>query len=64
MIVLPDRLSGVADAIAAGEDVDFGRVLQLQALDIAIVGEQFVAEQLQRQEEADETIRQLIAAGR
>ena len=60
MLAVPDRLADVVQALEAGEPVDYGRVLELQALDIARAGEQFVRETIARHEEADEQ----VAAGR
>lgn len=54
MIALPgDILDDVIEAVTDGRPVDYIRVAKLQALAVAKAGEQFVRDELRRQEEAD-----------
>ncbi len=54
MITSPDRLEDLVAAIEAGEPVDLNKVAQLQALDIARAGRQFVEAAIISQEQADD----------
>lgn len=56
------RLARVQQQLAAGEEVDTVRVLALQALDMARVGELFALEALQAEDRADEQFGQLVQA--
>ncbi len=61
MITVPSRIEGVIQAIEQGEEVDYGRLLRLQALDVARAGERFVEESLAQMKEADDRVESLIA---
>jgi len=50
------RMESMRDMIERGENVDFRRVLILLALDQVVADEQYVAEALKRQEDADHEI--------
>lgn len=51
------RLVDLIKQVEQGEDVDLKRVAKLQALDLARLGEVFVVEALEREEQADEQLR-------
>ena len=58
MITIPDR---IADAIAArerGEQVDWRKLADLQALDLVRAGRQFVEEAIARDEAATDLLEQ------
>jgi hypothetical protein len=57
MIDFPSTLTDIADAVQEGRPVDYDREAKLQALAIARAGEQFVAEAIAMQGEADEQTR-------
>lgn len=61
MITTASRIGELTEAIEQGEEVDYGRLLRLQALDVARAGEQFVEEALARTEEADAELERIIA---
>lgn len=52
------RLAGIAAKIEGGEPVDWHKEQQLQVLDIAMHGQQFVADTIDREAEADEQFKQ------
>lgn len=59
MITLPDRLTALAGRIENGETVtaeELHRVAALQAIDLAVMGRQFVEDAVQRDKEADDAI--------
>jgi len=47
------RLAGVIEDVEAGRPVDVKKVETLQALDVARAGQQFLADALRREDEAD-----------
>ena len=53
MIVSPNRLLEVRQALQHGDKVDYRKVANLQALDLVIAGRQFVEQAVLRQEAAD-----------
>ncbi len=54
------RLNEVAEKIERGEDVDWNRVHTLQSLDIARAGRAALLDALDREDEADEQLRELL----
>jgi antitoxin (DNA-binding transcriptional repressor) of toxin-antitoxin stability system len=60
MILPPNRLSEVIEAVEAGQPVDYSRVARLLALDMAALGRQFVVEALEKEEEADARFEQIL----
>lgn len=52
-ILIGSRLASVIEQVEKGENVDLSRALVLQALDVARIGELYVAEILEREDIAD-----------
>lgn len=55
------RLDGIAERIEQGEGVDWRRVLFLGSLDVVRAGRIALVEALQREDEADDQLRELAA---
>lgn len=62
MISFPSRLRAAREQIEAGESVDWGRLAELQALDIAIIGEEFAEESIRSDEAATNELERLLNA--
>lgn len=58
------RLADMIERIERGESVDTNRVLTLQALDVARVGELFVKDAIEREREFDDEFRSQLATER
>ena len=56
MIELPDRMSAAIAATEKGERVDWDQLARLQALDMARLGRQVLAEAINDHEQADKAI--------
>lgn len=54
------RIAEIIAQVEKGEPVDIRRVLQLQSLDAALRDEQYAAEWLQREKDADDDLQQLV----
>ena len=54
------RLATLIGQVERGEEVDWDRLLRLQALDVARAGELFMADAMRREDESYEHCRQLI----
>ncbi len=54
------RIVGVISDIEAGEPVDYRKVAALQALDFARMGQLFLLDRLEAEEEADRQIEELM----
>jgi len=54
MIMTPNRLEGIVDALEKGDPVDYSRVADLQVLDLVIAGRKHVEQAIQFQEQEDE----------
>lgn len=50
----PDRISGAIAALERGEQVDWNKIHDLQALDLAVIGQQFAQEAMDFNAEMDE----------
>ena len=64
-ITVPNRLDAIAKRIEAGEPIDsdfIRRLATLQAIDIVAAGEEFARQAIQRQEELDNAIGDIIRA--
>jgi len=62
-MLLPDRLTPLADQIASGGQIsrdEMRRTADLQAIDIALLGRQALAESEERERIADEQFAQLV----
>ena len=55
------RTARLIEQVEAGEDVDLKRVLALQALDLARVGELFVLDAMEAEDKADAELERLAA---
>lgn len=55
------RLSAAKAQIEKGEEVDWGRINRLQALDLVTDGQLAVADALEREREFDERFEQLVS---
>lgn len=53
MLKTPDRISSVIQAVEQGEAIDTNKLLLLLELDTIKLGQDYVAESLRLQEEAD-----------
>jgi hypothetical protein len=63
-MVLPDRIGGLIKRLEGGDAVtqrDVDRVVALQMLDLAKLGEDFAREQMQRNAALTESMRQSLA---
>ncbi len=60
MLTAPDRLSEARDAMGRGEQVDWRKLADLQALDLAIIGRQFVENAIAYQDQALNELEQMI----
>ncbi len=58
MITTPDRISGVIAAMEKGEQVDWRKLNDLLALDLAIAGQRFVDDAIAFNEAATEMVKQ------
>ena len=58
------RIQDVIESVEKGEPVDYGRVLALQALDVARLDELYAEESSARQDQADEQLAERITSGR
>ena len=58
MLTLPDRIGEAISAIEKGEQVDWRKLAELQALDLARLGRQFVEERIKNEEVADGKLEQ------
>ncbi len=54
------RLARVISDVEAGEQVDYGKVATLQAFDFARMGEIFLVERLQMEDEADRQMEEMM----
>lgn len=54
MITLPNRLADIARAIEHGEPVNLKKCADLQALDLAMIGRQFVEDAIKSHEAYDD----------
>ena len=59
MLFPPNRVMQARELLEKGEPVDPKRLALLQALDLVIVGREFVEDAIRRHEEADEAFRPL-----
>ena len=64
MILPPNRLEEVIRAVESGQPVDYDRVAQLLALDLANFGRQFVEDALKREEGEDAKFAARLSADR
>ena len=55
------RLQQAIEAEERGEPVDYAKLLRLQVLDVARIGEVFVEETIERERQADERIKRHLA---
>lgn len=62
MITLPDRLSEVIASLERGEPVDWKKIHDLQALDLARAGEQFARDAVASDTASDELLKQIVEA--
>ena len=58
-----DRLSEVAAALERGEKVDYDRLRQLQAIDLAQAGRAALLDALEREDEADAEFERIVRGG-
>ena len=58
-----DRLGDVVAAIENGEPVDYGKVRQLQTLDVARAGRAALLDALDREDEADADLKRICGGG-
>lgn len=59
---MPSRIQELIDAIENGEPVDLERVFQLQALDLARAGEEFVRDWIEAERECDAKLAEAVGA--
>jgi hypothetical protein len=59
VITTPDRLAGAMAAIERGEPVNWQQIADLQALDMARIGRQFVEESIKQHEASDAAMSEL-----
>lgn len=62
--VLPNRLLEAREAIERGEPVDWKRIHALQALDLAILGREFVERAAEHHEEENEHVKRFLDTAR
>ena len=60
MITVPDRIGDAISAMERGEQVDWGKLHDLQALDLVRAGQQFVDEALASDAAADDAMKAAI----
>jgi hypothetical protein len=58
MITIPDRIGDAISALERGEQVDWRKLADLQALDLVRAGRKFVEEAIARDEAATDTLEQ------
>jgi len=63
MIVTPNRVLELRNAIERGDPIDFGKLATLQLLDIVIAGRIAVESAVLAQEAEDERIREQFTTG-
>ena len=57
MITTPNRISGAIAAMEQGEQVDWQKLADLQALDIALVGRQFAEDAITFNEQQTDMVK-------
>lgn len=62
MITTPDRISGAIAAIEKGEQVDWQKLADLQALDLVLAGRRFVEDAVAYNEKQTDLIEQTLGA--
>ena len=62
MINTPDRISGAIAALEQGEQVDWRKLASLQALDLALIGRQFMEQAVAHNEAETNLIEQALKA--
>lgn len=60
MITLPDRIGDAISAMERGEQVDWRKLADLQALDLVRMGRKFVEEAVQRDEDAIAELERMV----
>lgn len=60
MIQIPNRLADVVRQIEDGQPIDLNRLATLQALDMAVMGRQFLQDQISLAEKANDDVKQLL----
>lgn len=60
MLTAPDRISEAIAAMDRGEQVDWRKLANLQALDLAVLGRQFVDEAVAAESAAIDALEQML----
>lgn len=60
MITLPDRISGAIAALEKGEQVDWQKLADLQALDLARIGRQFAEQAIAYHEQEVKAVEEAL----
>ena len=60
MLTAPDRISEAIAAMDRGEQVDWRKLANLQALDLAVLGRQFVDDAVARESAAIDELEKMI----